>query len=233
MSALYRNRYGRPRPEVSTAVLQLTQIQFQDVKIELSELDNQPTGIAAQQHPQSEPSSEGLSDMAVQVKILSKYTSVNHALQSDSLAPQQEAALKRVKQLFLEEHADPLRSGFTSPRKPAAASKQAKDDEVTALASSRSPGNSSPTRPRSGTLQPKAATTRSKKKKTENSLQLNPNTTLDKIKRTKKVGQKRSTSKNINTEAKSEVDRGLVSPYSSGLTRGSKREQSTSKVLHL
>ena len=150
----------------------------------------------------------GLSDIALHAKVLSKYTSVNHALQSDTLAPQQEATLKRVpvKQLFLREHAEPLCSEFISPRKPAVANKQAKDDEVTASASSRSPRNSSPTRPsyRSGTLQPKEAT-RSKRKKTKNSSQLNPNSTLDKIKRTRKAGQKRSISKKINTDAKSVV----------------------------
>ena len=249
MSALYRKRYGRPRPEVSTALLQLTQIQSQDVKIELNKVDNryneddmhQVEMSFEQKMPPSprakaEPSSEGLSDMAVQAKILSKYTSVNHALQSDTLAPQQEAALKRVKQLFLREDAEPLRSEFITPRKPTAASKQAKDNNVTVLASSRSPRNSSPTRPRSGTLQPKAtASPRSgsfEKKLTQNSSQLNPNTILDKIKRTRQARQEPSTSKNINTDAKSAADRGLVSPrYSSRSTRGTKKTQSVIKTV--
>ena len=263
MSALYRKRYGRPRPEVSTALLQLTQIQSQDVQIELNKVDKQPTSITEielnpayneddmhqvemsfeQKMPPSprakaEPSSEGLSDMAVQAKILSKYTSVNHALQSDTLAPQQEAALKRVKQLFLREDAEPLRSEFITPRKPTAASKQAKDNNVTVLASSRSPRNSSPTRPRSGTLQPNAtATPRSgsfEKKLTQNSSQLNSNTTVDKIKRTRQARQEPSASKNINTDAESAADRGLVSPRcSSRSTRGTKKKQAVIKTVDI
>ena len=183
----------------------------------------------------AELSPEGLSDMAVDAKILSKYTSVNHALQSDTLAPRQEAALKRVKQLFLREDAEPLHSEFISPRKPPASSKQAKDDEVTALASSRSPGNSSPTRPRSGTLQPKAAATSrsgSLKKLTRNSSQLAPNTTVDKIKRTRQARQKPSTPKTISTDANSAADRGLVSPrYSSRPIRGTKKKQLAIKTV--
>ena len=184
------------------------------------------------------PSSEGLSDMVMQTKILSKYSSVKHALQNDTLAPQQEAALKRVQQLFLKEHAEPLRSEFITPRKPAAAGKQAKGEVVKALASSRSHRSSSPTRPRSGSLQPKAAATPrfdsiSKGKKTQNRSQLDPNTTPDRIKRTRQARQRPSTPKNINADAKSAADCGLVSPrYSSKSARGTK-EMQPAKVLHI
>ena len=198
----------------------------------------EPPRVESNVNSPESPSSEGLSDMVMQTKILSKYSSVSHALQNDTLAPQQEAALKRVQQLFLEEDAEPLRSEFITPRKPAAAGKQAKGEGVKALASSRSHRSSSPTRPRSGSLQPKAAATPrfdsiSKGKKTQNRSQLDPNTSLNRIKRTKQARQRPSKPKNINADAKSAADRGLVSPrYSSGSTRGTKEKQ-PAKVLHI
>ena len=188
--------------------------------------DNSPESLYSRAN--AEPSSVSLSNMVMQTKIMSEYSSVNHALQNDTLAPQQEAALKRVQQLFLKEDAELLRSEVT--RKPAAAGKRAKDEGTKALASSSSPRSSSPTRPRSWSLQPKAAATPrsgslSKGKKTQNRSQLDPNTTLNRIKRTRQARQRSSTPKNINADAKSAAD-------SSGSTRGTKEKQST-KVLHI